>query len=431
MTSMKNPILILAALAVAAVPLDAGTIPPAIEKLHQDIWKRFVQPNGVMLDYNTPQGDVELPTAEEAENGKPNALSWWTPVENGPFFTGLYLDAAVRRWKLTGNPADREKAARLAAGLMLCASVADVPGFIARNVLPDGRSHYALGSDDQTAPWFQGLWSYVSSGAATPEEKKKIEQKMVEVAEVLRANQWRMPVDPIGGIKSNQLRGSFSELQYRGAARMLFITRIMAEITGDQSWRDEYETILTEETKDGKTRLQIIEEGLPELFKEHPHFANDQLWLFVNPQAMVRELTDLEKRPEIREKLLASLRINAETVAASIKDEPPANLASVPYKTDWRAMNEMWHVQTTGDEASELALEELRFWNNQGRNVEISGLREPFAAAAIFFLSPDAGTIDASAKKRFRELTRSVPWADLYSAYGLFAELAAYTGNLD
>jgi len=402
---------------------------PSVERLHQDMWNRFVQPNGLLLDYNTPAGDVELPTAEECREGKPNAISWWTPIENGPFFTGLYLDAAVRRWKVTQSTEDLGKARKLAEGLMLSSTVSNVPGFIARGVLPDGKSYYPIGSDDQTAPWFQGLWAYIRSGAPTPKEKQRIEAKMVEVAEVLRGNGWSMPCDASGAFPPGVMRGSFSEPEYRSAARQLFVTRAMFEMTGNAVWNQAYEDALTKPIHKGKTMLQYVEEGIPGWWKDHPNLVSNQIWLCVNPQAMVRELADLEKRPEIREKYLTSLKTNAKAVAHLIIAEPPANLETIPYRTDWRTMNEMWEPQTSTKQTVDLALKQLKAWKNQGRNVEIPGLREPFSAAAILRLSPQSDPDIQAADARFEQFIQGIPWEKLYSSYALFAEYAWYISS--
>jgi len=55
--------------------------------------------------------------------------------------------AACERARRSRSPADAAQARRLAAGLLKCASVSDVPGFIARGVGTDGACRYPLGSD--------------------------------------------------------------------------------------------------------------------------------------------------------------------------------------------------------------------------------------------------------------------------------------------
>lgn len=419
-------LVVLLSLALPA-PASASALPAPIETIHKDLWTRFVQPNGLLLDYNTPSGNIELPTAAECLDGKPNALAWWTPVENGTFFTGIYLDAAVRRWQLTGAAADRAKAGNLARGLLLAASVSDVPGFVARNVSADGKSHYAIGSDDQTAPWFQGLWSYVRSGAAPPEEKAKIEAKMVALATTLRGLKWYLPCDSSGGLPPGQIRGTLAAPDFRSACRQLFITRIVYEITRDSSWLQAYENALTVPTRTGKTMLDYVEAGLPGLFAQS-HGMDRQLWISVNPQAMLRALVDLESRPAIREKYLASLRLNAVTVAPRIVAAPTADVSLAPMDTDWRALNAHWHAQATVDDAVALALSELGDWKNHGRNLENSTIREPLCAAAIALLAPGADA-DLKISGKLSPFIARVPWTSLRGSFGFFAEYAWLLGN--
>ena len=124
-----------------------------------------------------------LPTPEECREGKPNALGWWAPIENGAMFNGLYIEAAVNRWKRTQAAEDAEKARKLMEGLLLLNSISDVKGFVGRGVSTDGKSHYPMGSNDQTLPWFLGLWRYWESNLATEKEKARIQKHLVETAE--------------------------------------------------------------------------------------------------------------------------------------------------------------------------------------------------------------------------------------------------------
>ncbi|HRQ88225.1 MAG TPA: hypothetical protein PLA50_05470, partial [Bacteroidia bacterium] len=98
------------------------------EQAHGEMWRRFVDEYGIVIDYADLEGNYPRPTPEECREGKPNALAWWTATENGGMFNGTYMDAAVLRWKLSGADEDAEKARRLAKGLMLLASVSEVPG---------------------------------------------------------------------------------------------------------------------------------------------------------------------------------------------------------------------------------------------------------------------------------------------------------------
>jgi hypothetical protein len=59
-----------------------------VEKAHKELWGRFIDKHGVINDFKGA-----LPTPEDCSMGRPNALGWWSPIENGPMFTGIYLTA--------------------------------------------------------------------------------------------------------------------------------------------------------------------------------------------------------------------------------------------------------------------------------------------------------------------------------------------------
>ena len=73
----------------------------SVKQAHTEIWRRFIDQHGIMIDFAALDGSVSLPTPDECREGKPNALGWWTPIENGAMFNGMYMDAAVNRWKET------------------------------------------------------------------------------------------------------------------------------------------------------------------------------------------------------------------------------------------------------------------------------------------------------------------------------------------
>ena len=81
------------ALSLLVCGLVSGAETPAakaIEQAHAETWKRFVDEHGIVRDYV-----CELPTPEDCRLGKPNAICWWSPIENGPMFTSMYLQAVV------------------------------------------------------------------------------------------------------------------------------------------------------------------------------------------------------------------------------------------------------------------------------------------------------------------------------------------------
>ena len=128
---------------------------------HKLVWERFVRmPYGHVVDYTAPDGTIYIPTKEECEKAMPNPLGWWTPIENGAFFTGLYLYALIAEYNQTKNPKTADEINILVNGLFLLQDVGSVDGFIARGVADDEMAHYPLSSDDQFTPWVLALFSY-------------------------------------------------------------------------------------------------------------------------------------------------------------------------------------------------------------------------------------------------------------------------------
>ncbi|MEN9944674.1 MAG: hypothetical protein RLY18_632, partial [Pseudomonadota bacterium] len=111
----------------------------------------------------------------------------------------------------------------------------DVKGFVGRGVSTDGKSHYPMGSNDQTLPWFLGLWRYWQSGIATEAEKAKITQHLVTTAEEIVRLGWKMPAEkPFG------TRGSFEGFHFEEVSRKLFTMRALHAVTGDAKWQSMY-----------------------------------------------------------------------------------------------------------------------------------------------------------------------------------------------
>lgn len=92
---------------------EAADAAASVQQAHSEIWRRFIDKHDVMLDFTELDGSVDLPTPEECREGKPNALGWWSPIENGAMFNGMYLDGMVNRWRHTKSAEDAAKARRL------------------------------------------------------------------------------------------------------------------------------------------------------------------------------------------------------------------------------------------------------------------------------------------------------------------------------
>lgn len=355
---------------------------PAVEAMHEALWSRFVDPFDIIVDYVGP-----LPTPEECRLSRPNGLSWGVPNENGAFFNGDMLDGALHRWELTGEEADRQQARRLVDGLMRLASVGETRGFIARGVGADGRSHFPIGSNDQTSPWLYGLWRYVNSDLPDAAERAAIVAKIVEVAEVLEASAWRTPCDA----PPFDFRNDLSEWNFENASRLLWLCRMMARLTGDDRWEGLHAAAAHEANPSGGLgRLDICRRGM---IWEHggPHS-----WISANSVCALRGLWELEDEPERKslyaEGLRRSVALAAESLPLALEFDPDDPR---PFSPDWRVMNELWHEQQTVAEAVALAERQLRRLAEASprRGPESRFVREPLFAAWVVSLCPEAEVV--------------------------------------
>lgn len=354
----------------------------AVEKVHDRMWTEYIGEDGLILDFI-----AELPTPEDCQRGLPNAIGWWSPIENGPMFTGTYLVAMCERARRSGAPADREKAKRLAAGLIKCASVSDVPGFIARGMGTDGQCHYAMGSQDQTHPWFYGLHAYATSGIPTDAERAAIVTKMTEVAEALEAVDWKCPCD---GAFKGQFRGEFKIVRHHGAVAYLHILKAMHEVTGDSVWLERYRHARDERSENSElTRLDVCAKGYPFDHDQIRNIDRGQLWIYVSSQGGLASLAEWETDETAREKYRAGLAINARGAHAVIDDYKKFNNNDTKLfgEARWREGYSRWFPQKTQGDAGRMAsLRDVEVLGDR-KWYEASLVRNPLAAATFIALA--------------------------------------------
>jgi hypothetical protein len=387
-----------------------------VEQARAKLWNERVDKHGVILDYVG-----EIPTPEDCALGKPNAIGWWSPIENGPMFTGLYLPAACERAHRSGDPADKANAGRLAQGLLKCASVSDVPGFIARGMGTDGQCHYPLGSDDQTHPWFYGLHAHVMSGIPSEDERKQIVAKIVEVAEVLESTGWQCPCD---GAFKGDFRGGFTGHLFRDAVRYLFILRAMHEVTQDNVWLDRYRKALAARSaKSEKTRLEICAAGyLPD--REEIKLLDDhQMWIYVGCQGSLAKLVAMEPDEKLRTAYQAGLDINTKNALAAIGAHTQFDNQDTQVfgQANWRAAYPLWFPQKTQADARKQAETGDKTKLGGRKNYEARFMRNPLAAAAIVALAGDG-----TGRETIERAIRHYDYSKICMSELFFAECAFY-----
>lgn len=388
----------------------------AIEKAHAETWRRFVDEHGVVRDF---VGD--LPTPEDCRLGKPNAIGWWSPIENGPMFTGIYLQALVERARRSGLAADKVQARKLSQGLLKCASVSDVPGFIARGVGSDGQCHYPLSSDDQVHPWFLGLHAYLLSDIPSAEERKVLVAKVREVADVLEGNGWRVPCD---GAFKGDFRGGFKGEHFRDVVRYLYMLRATHEITGDRIWLERYRQALAEKpAKSMETRQEICALGCPRDLTFIPTLQKGQFWIYVGSQAGLAKLAATETEAAAKAAFLEGLAVNARFALPAVETHPQFDNddQKVFGSADWRNVYTTWFPQPTQAEAKRLS--EIVDYKKRGprKAYESAWMRNPLAAAAVVALAGDE-----AGRPSVLKAVSHYDYAKLNMAEFFFAEVAYY-----
>jgi hypothetical protein len=408
--------ILLCVLLISAVPIIAADASQAAESAHRELWRRFIDKYGIMIDFADMDGNVSLPTPEECKAGKPNALGWWAPIENGAMFNGLYMDAAVNRWKRTKSDTDATKARKLMEGLLLLNSISEVKGFVGRGVSTDGKSHYPMGSNDQTMPWFLGLWRYWESELATEAEQSRIVKHLVETAEEIVRLGWQMPAE-----EPFKVRGSFNGFHFEEAARMLFTMKMLHRVTGDEKWRAMYLAEL--EKRGGEKQLskrELCAGGM--VF----WYSKNHNWTSCAAVGGLRGLWELETDAAIKadfaKGLVASAKLASEWLSLAQKFD---NADTSYFEMDWRVMNKEWKPQKTETEAQELAQAQMRSFSKLAprRSKETAFIREPTAAAWIVTLLSDAALLKQH-RAEVEKVIAHYDYTKLYYSQFFWVEMA-------
>lgn len=365
----------------------------AVEKAHRELWRRFLDPTwDTFYDHADLAGRVVLPTAEECRADKPNAMSWDISITDGAMFGGFYIEAAIHRWAITQQAEDRQKARRIAGGLMKLASVGQTKGFIARGLTADGSAHYALGSNDQTLPWLYGMWRYLRSEIPDEGERRQVQAKIMEVVAVLHSRGWKVPGDRPPFADGF---GSFADFGWNGAPRLLFILKMAADVSGDRKWEELYQQSLAEKNPRGKSgRLATCAKGMVSARQTH------HTWTACPGVAGLRGLWELERDPTLKaayaEGLQASAAVAAESLPLALEFN---NDDQQTFLLDWRALNALWCEQKSVKEARDLAVKQLGLLDSLSprRGYEARLVREPLFAAWVVTLCPDPAVLQQHA----------------------------------
>ncbi len=384
---------------------------------HSKVWERFVRlPYGHVLDYADTDGTAFFPTKEECERSMPNPLGWWTPIENGACFTGLYARALLKQYERDANAQTAEEIRTLMGGLALLQDVGTVDGFIARGVGEDGVSHYPLSSDDQFTPWVLAMYTFYRS--ALCENKQEVKERLLRALGAVRRNSWLIPTEVVG-LNHCSLG---KDASFRSTCKLLFCTRVLYELTGEESDLKDYQRLAHEcPAQSVFSRLEIASHG----------YAHDlvaflgvkQNWICTCAHLCLRELARLDKENSVY--FRTGMRSNGITGFGIIDELAGFDNCQGGFDVDWRRLNALWEdYEKNPAKGTQIALREYNYWKTEvapRRRIE-HGILGNALFSALISITCGEEKIAKEAYKKLARYCEKVDWDQMHLSYSFVVE---------
>lgn len=394
------------------------------EYLHDLVWTRFVRmPYGHIIDYTDEDGNVYVPTPEECQRAIPNPLGWWTPIENGAFFTGLYLYALIEKYNRHRDEKTAAEIKILVKGLFLLQDVSRTQGFIARGVSHDGHSHYPFSSDDQFTPWVLALYSFYKCKLC--ENKDEVRSRLLRALCAVRDLGWSIPCE----IEGLTHIGWGNSPMWRCVCKMLFCARIIYELTNDKSDLEHYLS-LAEGCPDGSvfTRLEIASHGY-----SHDLVAflgTKQNWICACSHFGLKELARLDK--DNFQYYKDGITSDGITALGVINDIKKYDNQRGGFDINWRRINHLWEdFNNDKSKGLDIARRENVYWQSEvvpHRKMEHEILGNALFCALIA-ITCENEKISSEAKKRLLTSCEQVDFDGLRLSYAFVAESGMIFGE--
>lgn len=390
-----------------------------IDYLHDIVFNRFLRkPYGQLLDYSAPDlSDTPLPTKQECESGMPNAYGWWTPIENGAFFTGLYLYALMDEFDSADGDTLRDDIMTLLSGLFRLQDVCKRKGMICRGVGEDGKSHFPLGSADQTGPWLLALYRVYRSPKISDNIKAEIKMRFGIVCETAYENGFSL-VTEYDGVFS----GSFADPDWRGSCNNLFVHAVMSEMFGGE-WTNRLKAARHERPKENLfERLQIVSHGFaPDMVRNNSLI---QFWIDICSHLCLKELCLIDG--EYSDMYLRGRALNGATVQRFMRNYK-LYVPNLDMDYDFRKLKsfykpfdgDTWHEAQKG-------FKQCDYWEEQlapARKQEHHVLGQSLFAIWVAVSSGYEPVVE-DAKKALQDCLNTVDFEKLNLCYSFVAESA-------
>lgn len=289
----------------------AGNADEPFECAWRRLFEKFRSPKTGLLYEHLPDempGAVEryLPTPDEVARNEPIATGWNTGMEDGVLNGCPLILAAMAR-------KDKRAVELLVPGVLRCATISSVPGFLARSILPaDGRSHYVNSSRDQYTLFVYTMWRYANSDFCSPGRRAEIVRIVTDIArftrrcvrkehgyDILREDGKQGIVctmwmdNPWGPLVTNAVgRVGRGNVLAHEVGRLPMIYAAAYALTGDKAWRE-----CELEVADAALRIQ-----------EFDPLKSYQGFMFLQMQVSQRLLWECESDPGRRARYLKMLR---------------------------------------------------------------------------------------------------------------------------
>ncbi len=226
-----------------------GSLSTQMDRAWSVVWQRFFIPEtrtfgDYLSSYQPGEEQEHLPTAEEVKRQYPNPCGYSTGMEDGVILGGAMLSILCDRFAVTGDEALRAQAADVFKGLKRCATVHEVPGFVARNVCrEDQTSVYINSSRDQYTHFVHGLWKYARSPLADESTREDIDRILSAIAD--RMIEFVVPENDYDFCRADGTRCPLGicrmwNVQAHEAARLPMIYAAAWEATGNEDYRERW-----------------------------------------------------------------------------------------------------------------------------------------------------------------------------------------------
>ncbi len=301
-----------------------------MEGLHEYIREHFYNPDlNIFYEYTNPKEEIgrwsHLPTKEEIAAAKPNPSGWRTGMEDGALNGSAYLAGMIYRYEVTGDPEHAEEVRKIFQGLVLLGTVSKEKGFIARSVLPDGKSFYPASSVDQYTMYVFGMWLYYNSNIASDKEKALIREMINDICTRIEKDSFKI----LSAKGETVTYGNIGSTYTDRASRLLEVLLAGYYITDEEHWLNIYQEKLQE-----KSYRRLKNTLLPSVLEKC------EAYTVLQNQVSLITLFELEKEIPIRSAYLCALNLNAKVAEEKLvayKEYKPETLPDFYQLGGWRS----------------------------------------------------------------------------------------------